>query len=136
MLAGTLNDVWGRPVRPANLTVPAGVPGGVKLGHRGERIFTTIINGVGGTPMPPFQGQLTPDEVWQLVHYVQSLRVNAHAEALIAAGLRDEDRADALSRIWGSLSGAASRGKLAASVVSQALARLDAARPRVARTDG
>lgn len=124
-LAASLNDVWGHPVRPANLTLPAGVQGGVKLGHDGAHLFTTIMTGVGGTPMPSFGGQLTPDEVWDIVHYVQSLRVEAHLSELIAAGLKEEDRAAALSRIWALLSGAANHGGLDQRLVQMELAQLD-----------
>jgi len=123
-LAAALKDVWNHSIRPANFTLPAGVQGGVKLGHDGEHIFKTVMAGVGGTPMPPFQGQLTPDEVWDIVHYEQSLRVKAHESELIAAGLRDPDRADALSRIWQSLSVSASQGKIEQAVLEQELAEL------------
>jgi len=112
ILAAGLKDVWGRSDRPANFTLPAGEHGGVKLGHDGEHIFKTIMTGVGGTPMPPFQGQLKPEEVWDVVHYVQSLRVEAHVAELTASGLKKGDEGEARSRIWASLSGAARRGQL------------------------
>ena len=112
ILAAGLKDVWGRPDRSANFTLPAGEHGGVKLGHDGEHIFKTIMTGVGGTPMPPFQGQLKPEEVWDVVHYVQSLRVEAHVAELTASGLKKADEGEARSRIWASLSGAARRGQL------------------------
>ena len=70
------------------------------------------MTGVGGTPMPPFQGQLKPEEVWDVVHYVQSLRVEAHVAELTASGLKKADEGEARSRIWASLSGAARRGQL------------------------
>jgi len=112
MLAAGLQDVWGHPVRPANFTLPAGAHGGVKLGHDGEHIFKTIMTGVGGTPMPPFQTQLKPEEVWDVVHYVQSLRVEAHVAELTAAGLRQQDQQSARSSIWASISTAAREGKI------------------------
>lgn len=123
-LSPTLKDVWGQPIRPANLTLPAGVQGGVKLGHDGEHIFKTIMTGVGGTPMPAFQGQLTPDEAWDIIHYEQSLRVKAHESELIAAGLRDQDRADAFTRIWQSLSVSAAQGKIEQALLEQELAEM------------
>src|SRR5207245_10935242 len=67
---------------------------------------------VGGTPMPPFQGQLKPEEVWDVVHYVQSLRVDAHVAKLTASGMKKSDEEDARSRIWASLSGAARHGQI------------------------
>lgn len=134
-LAASLNDVWGHPVRPANLTLPAGVQGGVKLGHDGAHLFTTIMTGVGGTPMPSFAGQLAPDEVWDIVHYVQSLRVEAHLSELIAAGLKEEDRAAALRRIWALLSGSANHGGLDQRLVQMELAQVDVPGLRVAEAE-
>jgi cbb3-type cytochrome c oxidase subunit I len=85
--AGSLSDIWGNPLTPANFTLPAGVPGGVKLGHDGRHIFKTITTGIGGTPMPSFADAFTPEQIWDIVHYVQSLRVNAHIASLNQAGL-------------------------------------------------
>jgi cytochrome c oxidase cbb3-type subunit 1 len=123
-LAAGLRDIWGHPERPANFTLPAGVHGGVKLGHDGAHIFKTIMTGVGGTPMPAFQNQLKPEEVWDIVHYVQSLRVQTHASELMAAGLKQEDRQEALSRIWASLSQAAAQNRLDQGVIGEELASL------------
>ena len=111
-MAAGLKDIWGNSDRPANFTLPAGMHGGVKLGHDREHIFKTIMTGVGGTPMPPFQGQLKPEEIWDVVHYVQSLRVDAHVAELTASGMKKSDEEDARSRIWSSLSGAARHGQI------------------------
>lgn len=116
-LASGLQDAWGQPARPANFTLPAGVHGGVKLGHDGEHIFKTIMTGVGGTPMPVFQGQLTPEEVWDTVHYVQSLRAEAHTAELAVRGLKQGDEEAARIRIWELLSNAARRGEIDKAVV-------------------
>ena len=65
--ADELVDDWDDPIRPANLTLTY-----FKNGKRDRdiyRVFTTAIN---GTPMPAFD-ELTEDERWQLVDYVQSL---------------------------------------------------------------
>jgi mono/diheme cytochrome c family protein len=133
-LAAGLNDIWGHPVRPANFTLPAGVHGGVKLGHDGEHIFKTVMTGVGGTPMPAFEGQFTPQEVWDVVHYVQSLRVQAHASELVAAGLKETDREEAVNRIWGSLSQAAALKQLDQGVIQMHLTRLGEKTIRIAET--
>lgn len=112
LVAASLADTWGHPVRPANFTLPAGAPGGVKLGHDGRHLFKTLTSGVGGTPMPSFAASLTPEQIWDIVHYVQSLRVAAHLLELQKAGLRDGDLAAARRELWASLSEAASRGKI------------------------
>ena len=117
---GMLTDDWGEAVRPANLTLPAGIPGGVKLGHGGTHLFQTIVTGVGGTPMPPFDG-LKAEEVWDLVQYVQSLRVEAHEAELVASGLKEEERAMARERIWAVMSPRADMRK--AGMVMQQSAR-------------
>ena len=132
-LAATLKDVWGHPERPANFTLPAGIHGGVKLGHDGDHIFRTVMTGIGGTPMPAFQGQLTPEQVWDVVHYVQSLRVQAHVVELASAGLEQQDREEALSRIWASLSEAAARNHLDPGVIKMHLTQLDGKPIRIAR---
>jgi cytochrome c oxidase cbb3-type subunit 1 len=124
MLAAGLQDVWGHPVRPANFTLQAGVHGGVKLGHDGEHIFKTIVTGVGGTPMPPFQGQLKPEEVWDVVHYVQSLRGEAHIAELTARRLKKGDEEEARIRIWAVLSNAARRGEIEKAVVQGSTAQM------------
>jgi hypothetical protein len=87
--AALLVDAWGQPIRPANFTLAAGTPGGVTLGHDGRHLFKTISVGIGGGPMPPFAQALTPAQIWDLVHYVQSLRVDAHVASLKEVGLTD-----------------------------------------------
>lgn len=81
-LAPILRDVWGHPVRPANFTLPAGVKGGVKLGHDALHLFTVVSTGVGGTPMEAFAERLTAQQIWDVVHFVQSLRLKAHEAEL------------------------------------------------------
>jgi len=142
ILAKGLTDVWGHQEHPANFTLPAGEHGGVKLGHDGDHIFKTIMTGVGGTPMPEFESQLIPPDlrkrnscaapqgltpmgIWDIVHYVQSLRVQAHAGELVAVGLKTSDRTEALSTVWASLSDAAQTGHLDHGVIQEELAQLD-----------
>ena len=63
--------------------------------------------------------------IWDIVHYVQSLRVQAHAGELVAAGLKTSDRTEALSTVWTSLSDAAQAGHLDHGVIQEELAQLD-----------
>jgi cytochrome c oxidase cbb3-type subunit I/II len=111
-IAGSLVDEWGHPVKPANFTLAAGKEGGVKLGHDGPHVYQTIMTGVGGTPMPAFQGQLKPDEVWDIIHYEQSLRIKAHEGSLLKADLDKSKLPDAIHRMWAELSEAAQQGQL------------------------
>jgi mono/diheme cytochrome c family protein len=87
--AAFLQDGWQQPIKPANFTLPAGASGGVKLGHDSRHLFITISTGIGGGPMPPFATILTPAVRWDIVHYVQSLRVEAHVAELQSVGLTE-----------------------------------------------
>lgn len=39
----------------------------------GPELFSRIAKGMRGTPMPAYEGTYTNDEMWDLIHYVQSL---------------------------------------------------------------
>lgn len=66
----TLKDDAGNAIRPADFTRS----GMMKCGETSARIYTTMMTGLSGTPMPSFDGQLSADEAWDLVHYVEALR--------------------------------------------------------------
>ena len=85
-----LTDVWGNPVHPANFALPAGAPGGVTLGHDGQHIFKTIMTGVGGTPMPAFADVFKPDQIWDIVHFEESLHVDAEVETIKKVSLENQ----------------------------------------------
>ncbi len=103
-LAGQARDIWGFPIRPANFTLAAGESGGVKLGHDSRHLFTVIMTGVGGTPMPVFSEQLKTKQIWNLVHFVQSLRVDAYVETLRQQGMESGQIETARRKIWAMLS--------------------------------
>jgi len=70
----TLEDWRGFPIRAADLTQAWNLNGGSSV----EDIHTRILTGLDGTPMPAAidamnSGVVSPDEVWQLAHYVASL---------------------------------------------------------------
>jgi cytochrome c oxidase cbb3-type subunit 2 len=65
--ADELVDDWDVPIRPANLTLHY-----LKVGKRDQDIYRVFTSGLNGTPMPAFD-ELTEEERWQLVDYVQSL---------------------------------------------------------------
>lgn len=115
--ADGLQDTWGNPVRPADYTLPAGAPGGVKLGHDGGHLFLTVMNGVGGTPMPGFSASLAVQEVWDTVHFIQSLRIEAHLQDLQRAGLPGTEVRDARRKLWQDISPAAAKGQIEAAVL-------------------
>lgn len=125
-LVSQLRDTWGNPSTPANFTLPAGDEGGVRLGHHSDHLFKTITTGVGGTPMPVFQNQIDPDAIWDIVHYIQSLRIDAYMKELKAAGIEAAEVEPARSRMWAALSRAASRGKIEQAVTRTAIGRQEA----------
>ena len=66
--AGDYEDDWGYPIRPRDLTA-----GTFRAGSEGVDLYRTIAAGIKGTPMGSFEGALTPQEIWDLVHFIQSL---------------------------------------------------------------
>ena len=73
----------------------------VRDGSRTEDLYRVIASGVGGTAMPAWKGSLPEDDIWALVHYVDSLvamrdrpeatelrRRLAQADAAAPAGVR------------------------------------------------
>ncbi len=67
--AAELTDDWGQPVRPANLRLPT-----IKRGKDVADIYTTLLVGVNGTPMPSFKDVYSDDALWDLAAYVLYLR--------------------------------------------------------------
>jgi len=66
--AGDYLDDWGYPIRPRNLQ-----SGVYRAGSESADLYRTIAAGIKGTPMPSYAGALTAEEMWDLVHFVQSL---------------------------------------------------------------
>lgn len=68
--APTLVDSFGIPIPPRDFN-----SGAFRGGATGADLYTRIAVGLGGTPMVAYPDDvLPPDERWDLVHYVQSLR--------------------------------------------------------------
>jgi len=80
----------------ASLAVENGlVLHGRAVGAPGERagdLYRVIASGVGGTAMPAWKGSLPEDDLWALVHYVDSLV--AMRDRAEAAELRRRNEAD------------------------------------------
>jgi mono/diheme cytochrome c family protein len=66
----TLLDDWGHKI------VPFDFSGGTRLkcGDRPEDVYRVFMTGLTGSPMPSYAGQLSPQDAWNLVHYLQVLR--------------------------------------------------------------
>jgi mono/diheme cytochrome c family protein len=47
-------------------------------------MFRDLVTGLDGTPMPSFANAMTPDQRWDVVHYIRSLHVSRkHSEVKI-----------------------------------------------------
>jgi len=68
--AATLTDSKGNPVTPFDLT--SGTK--LKCGDSDAGIFRDLTTGLDGTPMPSFTDAMKPDQIWDVVHYIASLR--------------------------------------------------------------
>lgn len=73
----TLTDRKGYPIVPFDLT--SGTQ--FKCGNSDRALFRDLITGLDGTPMPSFMDAMKPDEVWDLVHYIETLRTGSKKEA-------------------------------------------------------
>lgn len=63
-----MKDNLGLPLKPRDLT--AGV---FKAASSAEELYYRIAGGIPGTPMPGYQAAFTDEQIWDLIHYVQTL---------------------------------------------------------------
>ena len=68
--AATLTDNKGNPIRPFDLTSGSHL----KCGDSDQGIFRDLATGLDGTPMPSFTDALKPDQMWDIVHYIATMR--------------------------------------------------------------
>lgn len=72
----TLTDSKGYPIAPYDLTSGTRF----KCGDSDRELFRDLITGLDGTPMPSFADALKPGQIWDLVHFLQTLRANTKRE--------------------------------------------------------
>lgn len=63
-----LVDIWENPITPASLSDEHH-----KSGDAPTDLYRTIATGLNGTPMVGFDGALPPDQIWNLVAFIQHL---------------------------------------------------------------
>ena len=63
-----LYDDWGNPLKPRDLT-----QGIYRGGRRPVDLYRRVYAGIKGTPMPAFGQVLKPQQIWDLVNYVNSI---------------------------------------------------------------
>jgi len=64
----TLKNDAKEQVYPTNIAI-----GIFKSGSTGEDLYKSIATGLDGSPMPSYADEASPDEIWDVVHYTQSL---------------------------------------------------------------
>ncbi|HJN74689.1 MAG TPA: c-type cytochrome [Myxococcota bacterium] len=64
-----LEDDWDDPILPANFANAESFRGG----STAFDVYRAVSTGLNGTPMPSFADSLSPEEIWDLAHYVVSL---------------------------------------------------------------
>jgi mono/diheme cytochrome c family protein len=90
------------PIRPRNLT--AGI---FKGSSQSADLYRRIIAGLPGSPMPSYAGVYTDEQVWDLVHFVQSLapagveeKVRLKRQTIQALRLKEEIPLDPMAPVW------------------------------------
>ncbi|MBP7950816.1 MAG: cytochrome c [Verrucomicrobiales bacterium] len=74
--ANGLTDAWDQPVPPSNLRAEH-----LRCGDGPADIYRILVTGMNGTPMLAYGDSLTPEQRWQVVAYVLSLRREAGVTA-------------------------------------------------------
>jgi mono/diheme cytochrome c family protein len=66
----TLTDSKGYPILPFDFSKGPHF----KCGETARDLFKDLSTGLDGTPMPSFADALKPEQIWDVVHYIQTLR--------------------------------------------------------------
>jgi len=97
-----MTDNSGVPVKPRDLT--AGV---FKGSSESTDLYHRIVAGLPGSPMPSYAGVYPDEQLWDLIHYVQSLvppgveeRVRLRRQTVQARRVRGELPSDPAADIW------------------------------------
>ncbi|VAV83035.1 hypothetical protein MNBD_DELTA01-690 [hydrothermal vent metagenome] len=69
-MSESLVDTWGNAVKPADFT-----KGVYRAGGEPEDLFRTLKTGVEGTAMPSFMYILRDEDVWNIISYLRSLKM-------------------------------------------------------------
>jgi mono/diheme cytochrome c family protein len=65
----SLTDNKGFPISPFDFTSGTRF----KCGQSGRELFRDLMTGLDGTPMPSFREAMKPEQLWDLVHYLETL---------------------------------------------------------------
>jgi len=67
--ASTLTDDKGNPIKPYNFATGDRF----MCGETNTDLYRIFMTGLDGSPMPSFAGVITPDQAWDLVHFLRTL---------------------------------------------------------------
>lgn len=79
--AATLRDNKGNTIVPYNFTTGERF----KCGQTNQDLYRIFMTGLDGTPMPSYIDYLTPEQAWDLVHFLRTLRVD-HKRKIASTG--------------------------------------------------
>ncbi len=99
-----LEDDWGFPIVPADLTTPRRI----KNGSTAFDIYRTLTTGLNGTPMPSFANSIDDRERWAVAAYVNSFgepESDAAGMILLAGEARQTPPLDPGDPFWAALPG-------------------------------
>ena len=68
--ANTLTDNKGNPIRPFDLSSGSEF----KCGSTDQEMLRDLMTGLDGTPMPSFVDAMKPEQMWDVVHFIHTLR--------------------------------------------------------------
>lgn len=68
--APALKDIWSLPSKPSDLRQPH-----LRCGDRPIDVYRVLATGLNGTPMISYEGVLTPDQRWDIIAYLQTLKL-------------------------------------------------------------
>lgn len=65
-----LKDIWGLPAKPSDLRQPH-----LRCGDRPQDIYRVLATGLNGTPMISFEATLTPEQRWDIIAYLFTIKL-------------------------------------------------------------
>lgn len=68
--AAALKDIWGIPAAPVDLRLPH-----LRCGDAPADIYRVLATGLNGTPMVSFEATLTPEQRWEIIAFIFSIRL-------------------------------------------------------------
>ena len=70
--ASTLKDIWNQPSKPSDLRQPH-----LRCGDGPSDVYRVLATGLNGTPMISFEASLSPDQRWDIIAYLTTLKLPA-----------------------------------------------------------